>query len=45
MGWCIAVNESSDTIELFFGSMKMRTAETFVGVIMTDDGRIICVHV
>lgn len=38
MGWCIADNESSDTIELFLGSMKMRSPETSVGVIMTDDG-------
>ena len=40
VGWCIDDNESSDTIELFLGSMKQRSPETSVGVILTDDGSI-----
>ena len=40
VGWCIADNESSDTIELFLGSIRARSPETSVGVIMTDDGNI-----
>ena len=40
VGWCIADNESNEVIELLLRSKKTRSPETFVGVIMTDDGRL-----
>ena len=38
MGWCIADNESNNSVELFMYSMKMQSPATTVRVIMADDG-------
>ena len=38
MGWCIADNESNNSVESVMNSMKMQSPATTVRVIMTDDG-------
>ena len=38
VGWCIADSEASEVIEIFLSSVKARSPDTSVNVIMTDDG-------
>ena len=44
MGWCISDSESIEVIKAFLGSMKARSPNTIVSVIMTDDGKSYCIN-
>ena len=38
VAWCISDRENSEVIEIFFKSIKARSPDTIVNVLMTDDG-------
>ena len=40
VAWCISDKENTDVIEVFLRSVKDRSPETVINVIMTDDGMI-----
>ena len=39
VGWCITDKEDRDVVEIFLEKMKMKSPDSEVSVIMTDDGR------
>ena len=41
VAWCISDKENTDVIEVFLRSVKDRSPETVINVIMTDDGMIL----
>ncbi len=38
VAWCISDRENCDVIEIFFESIKARSPDTAINVLMTDDG-------
>lgn len=40
VGWCISDRENTEVIHMFFASLKDRSPNTVVGVLMTDDGKL-----
>ena len=40
VAWCIANSETSEVVEVFLSTMKVRSPMTPVRVLMTDDGEL-----
>jgi len=38
VGWCITDKEDRDVVKIFLEKMKMKSPDSEVSVIMTDDG-------
>jgi len=39
VGWCITDKEDQDVVKIFLDKIKMKSPDSDVSVIMTDDGR------